>query len=398
MSSYVSFIIIFLFLELFLVCKSTEVRYLEQGQKHTYWAQSGAPSFQIYCYEGKPKYLIHIWQSVVLHLEHRNDDYTKYEGNSPEAVQEEYNEKRFSWNLNIFSSKQKQTRLDPFNRSCVGIDSKTNYNVTLHVIRIDYWKVLLLLFGISLFLSANRLSQNTLFYYICGITLGICTSFLILIYFASKLFPKKPMMYGVAACGWTVGIYLLQLLWDNIRVILLNYKTYLVWYTVITGLISFIICYRWGPVENERSRNLIRWSLQSVGLAAIFFSTQFQEAAMGQIVALLLFHNIPPSWLTRTKKYWKKKFPPKVKPLTNDEYYEQGVRETSKALGELRQYCSSPDCKQWQLALKLKDVKRFASFIEGNSHLSDEEILEYETSIHTTDLTDDESEYTDEEQ
>ena len=48
------------------------------------------------------------------------------------------------------------------------------------------------------------------------------------------------MMYGVAACGWTVGIYLLQLLWDNIRVILLNYKTYLVWYTVITGLISFI--------------------------------------------------------------------------------------------------------------------------------------------------------------
>lgn len=32
---------------------------------------------------------------------------------------------------------------------------------------------------------------------------------------------------------------------------------------------------------------------------------------------------------------------------------------------------------------------RFASFVEGNSHLSDEEILEYETSIHQTDLTDD---------
>jgi hypothetical protein len=64
----------------------------------------------------------------------------------------------------------------------------------------------------------------------------------------------------------------------------------------------------------------------------------------------------------------------------------------------LRNYCNSPECKQWQIALKLKDVKRFASFIEGSSHLSDEEILEYETSIHTTDLTDDESEYTEEEQ
>lgn len=28
--------------------------------------------------------------------------------------------------------------------------------------------------------------------------------------------------------------------------------------------------------------------------------------------------------------------------------------------------------------------------MEGNSHLSDDEILEYETSIHQTDLTDDE--------
>lgn len=35
-------------------------------------------------------------------------------------------------------------------------------------------------------------------------------------------------------------------------------------------------------------------------------------------------------------------------------------------------------------------IFRFASFVEGNSHLSDEEILEYETSIHNVDLTDDE--------
>lgn len=54
----------------------------------------------------------------------------------------------------------------------------------------------------------------------------------------------------------------------------------------------------------------------------------------------------------------KKKFPPKVKPLSNDEYYEQGVRETTKALAELREFCSSPECNQWKTALKIKDVKR----------------------------------------
>jgi hypothetical protein len=395
MRAVLQFSAIFLLLS---ICSALQVHYLQQGERYSYWAQHSAPEFHIFCYPGKPKYLIHIWQSVFLQLDHPSDDYTQYDGNSPDAVQEEYNEHRYSWNLNIFSTKQKQMQLDPFNRSCVGIDSRNSYTVTLNVIRIDYWKVLLLLMGISLFLSANKLSKNTLFYYICGVSVGICTSFLILIYFVSKLFPKKPVMYGVAACGWTVGIYLLQLLWDNVRIILLNYKSYVLWYAVITGIISFVVCYRWGPIENERSRNLIRWALQAGGLGAIFFSTHFQEAAMGQIVALLLFHNIPPSWLSQPKKYWKKRFPPKVKPLTNDEYYEQGVRETTKALKDLRNYCNSPECKQWQIALKLKDVKRFASFIEGSSHLSDEEILEYETSIHTTDLTDDESEYTEEEQ
>nr|CAI5862554.1 unnamed protein product [Callosobruchus analis] len=121
--------------------------------------------------------------------------------------------------------------------------------------------------------------------------------------------------------------------------------------------------------------------MQFVGLACIYKSSDYQEAAMGQIVILLLSYNLPQKWIVAPKTYWKKKFPPKVKMLTNDEYYEQGVRETAKALDELKKFCSSPECNQWKFALKLKDVKRFASFIEGESHLSDEEILEYETSI-----------------
>lgn len=59
-----------------------------------------------------------------------------------------------------------------------------------------------------------------------------------------------------------------------------------------------------------------------------------------------------------TISFRKKKFPPKAKLISNDEYYEQGVRETAKALEELRKYCSSPECNQWKTALKIKDVKR----------------------------------------
>lgn len=79
---------------------------------------------------------------------------------------------------------------------------------------------------------------------------------------------------------------------------------------------------------------------------------------MAQIILTLLIYNMPKSWVAKSKTYWKRRFPPKVKLLSNDEYYQQGVKETAKALNQLRSYCSSPDCNQWKTALKLKDVKR----------------------------------------
>lgn len=54
----------------------------------------------------------------------------------------------------------------------------------------------------------------------------------------------------------------------------------------------------------------------------------------------------------------KNRFPPKVRRLTMEEYYEQGIKETANSLEELRKFCSSPECEKWKLALQLKDVKR----------------------------------------
>lgn len=152
------------------------------------------------------------------------------------------------------------------------------------------------------------------------------------------------------------------------------------------------MCYRLGPVTNKRTQDIIQWTIQFFGLVLVFRSSQFQEAAMGQVVILVIVYNFPKSWVSKSKTYWKRKFPPKIKLLTNDEYYEQGVRQTANALEGLRDYCSSPKCNQWKTALKLQNVKRFASFVEGSSHITDTEILEYESSVQPSDMTDDEDE------
>lgn len=65
-----------------------------------------------------------------------------------------------------------------------------------------------------------------------------------------------------------------------------------------------IVCYRWGPIENQRTKNIIKWSLQILGLTSIFYSSDYKEAAMGQIVLLLISHNIPKNWVAVPKSYW----------------------------------------------------------------------------------------------
>lgn len=55
-------------------------------------------------------------------------------------------------------------------------------------------------------------------------------------------------------------------------------------------------------------------------------------------------------------RWW---FPPKPRLLSEDEYHQQGVIETEKALESLRGYCSSPECNQWRTVIKLKDPLRY---------------------------------------
>lgn len=55
---------------------------------------------------------------------------------------------------------------------------------------IDVRKLLFLISGILLYMSADKLSKNSAFHYISGICFGVCASFLILIYLLSKMFPK----------------------------------------------------------------------------------------------------------------------------------------------------------------------------------------------------------------
>ena len=128
--------------------------------------------------------------SLQLSISLKPEEYDLYHGVSTEEILTKYESQKSSWTSQLFTWRSKNIILDPFNISCVGIDTTNNYDVVVQIIRIDLWRVVQAFIAISLFLAAPRLSSNPLFYYICGITLGVTTSFIILVYLLSKLIPK----------------------------------------------------------------------------------------------------------------------------------------------------------------------------------------------------------------
>lgn len=370
--------------------------------------QSLKQNINIYCYSGTGKNLLTLWQTVKFQIKIKNDEFSQYFGENPEEVYKDY-KNDYGWVYNPFQKKPDKTvSLDIFKPTCMAVNTKQNYNIELHIQRVDLWRVLMMIIGVSLIFASRSLSGNPVFFYLCGIVVGVSASFMVLVYYVTRFIPGRTLTYGLLIGGWTVGVYLVQQLWENIQSIVASYKAYLFWYTLIAGFISFVICYRVGPPKNQRSKNLVMWTLQAVGALVTVFSSQYQEASTAVAVLSLGAKYFPKSLLYCIQGYWRRRFPPRPRLLSDEEYYEQGARETKRALDQLRQYCASPDCKQWSIMLKLHDSKRFASFVEGDSHLSDDEVINYESyafsmehpkpvanSTRNMEISDDDSDYDD---
>lgn len=78
----------------------------------------------------------------------------------------------------------------------------------------------------------------------------------------------------------SMSIYLAQVLWENTHLILVQYREWVMWYILVTSLISFIICYRFGPVTNNRTKQIIQWFLQvcccNISFLSLFIDIIFE--------------------------------------------------------------------------------------------------------------------------
>ncbi|XP_043939590.1 nuclear envelope integral membrane protein 1 [Protopterus annectens] len=251
---------------------------------------------------------------------------------------------------------------------------------------LDVKLILIFLAGLLLFFYAETLSRSQVFYYSTGMSVGILASLIILIFMISRLLPKKSPFYVLLLGGWSFSLYVIQLVIQNLQSILHGYWQYVLGYVSVVGFVSFAVCYKYGPLEEERSINILSWTLQLVGLLLMYAGIQVNKIAVALIIVAICTKNMeyPAHWLYRhiSAAYRKicrvkeKPVPPRL--LTEEEYQKQAEEETRTALEDLRQYCISPEFSAWKAVSRIHSPKRFADFVEGASHLTPNEVSVHE--------------------
>ncbi|XP_064643695.1 nuclear envelope integral membrane protein 1a-like isoform X2 [Lineus longissimus] len=279
----------------------------------------------LYCFEGEKPFYAKLWMQPLVVLK-GGEDVTMYEGVNNTDVEEKYHKAQKSWMsllVPIIPWKQESIYFNPFQSSCIGIVTKEQYTLSFETKFFDYRLVLMTAIGIFLFIFADSLSGNILFYYSTGISVGVLASFLIVLFIISRFIPKRTGAIAVFTAGSSISLYFLQYLYRNISDVLQEYNRYVIGYFVITGVLSWTFCYWRGPVTNVRTLNLIKWSIQLLSLILIYNSIQIPMMSIVIIVAMVIIHNFPyfaVDFISRRfKRTWHKRFPPKKKRLTQEQ-------------------------------------------------------------------------------
>ncbi|CAF0717377.1 unnamed protein product [Brachionus calyciflorus] len=282
-----------------------------------------------------------------------------------------------------------------FNNYTIEIEVDGNLDVEYKFTYVDVKLVTLFLLGILLFYSANKLSKNEIFQYFSGTSIGIMGSILLLLILFVRFIPKKSTATLAFLSGSSFFLFIMRWLYLNFKNLTESFQLYIIGYLLLSGIVSATYCYYRGPIKNERGINIINFFLKFFGIALIYLGTSNNLYSISLLIAFFIvnsmykFKNFGSFGMFRRIKY--KYFPEKRKLLTQEEYLRQGQEYTNKALNELREYCTSPECNAWRTISRISQPSKFAKFISDSSyHLSDEELFEYEDYSISNDLIDDE--------
>ncbi|XP_011902678.1 PREDICTED: transmembrane protein 194B isoform X1 [Cercocebus atys] len=259
------------------------------------------------------------------------------------------------------------------------------FNYMIHVNRniMDFKLFLVFVAGVFLSFYAETLSQSPTFYYSSGTVLGVLMTLVFVLLLVKRFIPKYSTFWALMVGCWFASVYVVCQLMEDLKWLWYENRIYVLGYVLIVGFFSFVVCYKHGPLADDRSRSLLMWTLRLLSLVLVYAGVAVPQFAYAAIILLMSSWSLHYPLRAFSYMRWKIKqwFTSKelvVKYLTEDEYREQADAETNSALEELRRTCRKPDFPSWLVVSRLHAPRKFADFVLGGSHLSPEEISLHE--------------------
>ncbi|KFP25844.1 Transmembrane protein 194B, partial [Colius striatus] len=236
---------------------------------------------------------------------------------------------------------------------------------------------LLVLFVAGIFLShfANSLSRNSKFFYLSGVILAVLALLVFVLLILKRFIPRHSTFWILMSGCCFSSFYLIYWFKENMQWLWSEHRSYLLGYFIAVGITSFATCYHHGPFTTELSITLFTWTLQLTAFIFIYCGVTIPQVAYAVIAVSLCSKGLcyPLRAACHLGRKMKNHFKSKdlvFKWLTEEEYREQGERETIRALEELRSFCRNPDFPSWLAVYKLQSPHRFAGFVLGSPHVS----------------------------
>lgn len=273
---------------------------------------------------------------------------------------------------------------------------RSNTEYTLHVSnkRLNRMCFLLFVCGLVLFFGAGNICRSPLFFYTTGVILGVIATFVFLTLVLRNFVPTRGLFLVLLGAGSGLSYMGIQRVlneWDDI---VTEHWMELLVYVLISGLFSFAVCYKHGPITNKHTLNFMTWCMQVVGMVLVYHGITFPPAYYVLIMFLFCWKILPLAWsllhlilsllmwicslfYSFLGLSWRKKRP-KARLLTEEEYREQGEIHTRASLDELREHCNRPGFPAWDTVLRLRSPQRYAEFLRSGSHITQDELQNHE--------------------
>lgn len=267
--------------------------------------------------------------------------------------------------------------------------ARSNTVYTLHVSkkRLNGMCLLLFVCGLALFFRAGNICRSSLFFYTAGVSLGVIAIFVLLTLILRNFIPKRGLFLVLLGAGSSlsyIGIQKVLSEWDDI---VTEHGIELLVYVLISGLFSFAVCYKHGPITNKHTLNFMTWCMQVAGMVLLYYGITFPPAYYVLIAVLLCLKILPLVWsllvwicrlFCSFISLFRRKKRSTVRLLTEEEYREQGEIHTRASLDELREHCNKPGFPAWDTVLRLRSPQKFAEFLRNGSHIIQEELQSHE--------------------